>query len=590
MTHRLDNVSICNYKSCEEANIPLSGFTPLVGYNNAGKSNILSAIRWLLRRTSLTASDFYNPEEPVIVEGVISGITDDLLGNLEEKHKNSIEPYLSDQALKLRRIQNAPADSVKKIVLEVFDSSGDGEWKSNPAGIDNAISALFPEPITVGAMEDAEEDVTKAKTSTTIGKLIAEVLSPIEEQHGAAIHEALDGLRKKLGADGTERAPEITALDNAANEKLAEFFPGVKIRMHVPTPEIKEVLKGGTIRIYEGDDETGKEMTVLGHGAQRSIQMALIRHLADIKRAEDAAVSTTLLLIDEPELYLHPQGVEQVRVALKRLSNEGYQVVFSTHSPQMIVSDDIRSTLLIRKTTENGTHARRRLEEAVSAVITDAPSQVEMLFSLQNSSQFLFSEKVVLTEGATEHRLLPLIFEKIRGSTMGQEKIALISQGGVLNTRKTLSVLNAMDLPTKAIVDLDYAFRGASKDGFIGQEDENIDVCKGIMGTLAEQHDIKLADDGFPQKKGSSMSPSDAFSLMASDAAAKDAINNLHEQLKEQGIWLWANGSIEKHLGIEGKGEQVWSAFSGRLENESVEDAIDDHDGFVALIEWLTHE
>ena len=380
MTHRLDNVSIRNYKSCDEANIPLSGFTPLVGYNNAGKSNILSAIRWLLRRTSLTASDFYNPEEPVIVEGVISGITDDLLGSLEEKHKNSIEPYLSDQTLKLRRIQNAPADSVKKIVLEVFDSSGDGEWKSNPAGIDNAISALFPEPITVGAMEDAEEDVTKAKTSTTIGKLIAEVLSPIEEQHGAAIHEALDGLRKKLGADGTERAPEITALDNAANEKLAEFFPGVKIRMHVPTPEIKEVLKGGTIRIYEGDDETGKEMTVLGHGAQRSIQMALIRHLADIKRVEDAAVSTTLLLIDEPELYLHPQGVEQVRVALKRLSNEGYQVVFSTHSPQMIVSDDIRSTLLIRKTTKNGTHARRRLEEAVSAVITDAPSQVEMLF------------------------------------------------------------------------------------------------------------------------------------------------------------------------------------------------------------------
>ncbi len=257
--HRLDSISIKNYKSCINTELPLSEFTPLVGYNNAGKSNILSAIRWLLRRSILAAKEFNNHEEPVVVEGVIAGITDELLEMLEENHRRSISPYLVGGCLRLRRIQNTPTDAARQIVLEVFSGGDDGEWNSNPAGIDNAIGALFPEPIAIGAMEDAEEDVTKAKTSTTIGKLIAEVLSPIEDRHGEAIQTALEGLRRKFGADGAERAPEIVALDAAANDKLAEFFPGVKVRLHVPTPEIKEVLKGGTIRIYEGEDETGKD-------------------------------------------------------------------------------------------------------------------------------------------------------------------------------------------------------------------------------------------------------------------------------------------------------------------------------------------
>lgn len=335
------------------------------------------------------------------------------------------------------------------------------------------------------------------------------------------------------------------------------------------------------------DDETGKEITVLGHGAQRSIQIALIRHLADIKRADGQAASTTLLLIDEPELYLHPQGVEQVRVALKKLATEGYQVVFSTHSPQMIVSDDIQRTLLIRKNTESCTYARKRLEEAVSAVIEDAPSQLDMLFSLGNSSQLLFSENVVLAEGQTEHRLIPLIFERIRGVTMGQAKLALISQNGVSNTRKTLSVLNAMDLPAKAIVDLDYAFRGAQKDGLIEQNDPNIDVCKEIMSSLADDNGIKLAEDGFPTRKGSSVSVADAFAIMASDAKTTLAINTLHELLKDQGVWLWTRGSIEKHLGVEKKGEHAWAEFTRRIESDGCEDVIVDYGGVADLIEWL---
>ena len=148
---------------------------------------------------------------------------------------------------------------------------------------------------------------------------------------------------------------------------------------------------------------------MFGHGTQRSVQMALIRHLAELKKSVEVK-TRTLLLIDEPELYLHPQAMEQVRASLKGLSEAGYQVVFSTHSPQMIPAEDIKHTLLIQK-NEQGTYARPTLKAAVEQVAEDSKSQYQLLFSLENANQILFSETVVLSEGKTEKRLLPYIFE-----------------------------------------------------------------------------------------------------------------------------------------------------------------------------------
>jgi putative ATP-dependent endonuclease of OLD family len=46
--HHLTHITIHNFRSCLLVDVPLAAFTPLVGYNNAGKSNILQAVRWLV--------------------------------------------------------------------------------------------------------------------------------------------------------------------------------------------------------------------------------------------------------------------------------------------------------------------------------------------------------------------------------------------------------------------------------------------------------------------------------------------------------------------------------------------------------------
>ena len=67
---RLSEITIANLRSIQRQTFPLSNFTALIGYNNAGKTNILMGIRWLLSHFSLDISFFDNPNEPVEVEGV----------------------------------------------------------------------------------------------------------------------------------------------------------------------------------------------------------------------------------------------------------------------------------------------------------------------------------------------------------------------------------------------------------------------------------------------------------------------------------------------------------------------------------------
>ena len=407
--HRLSEIKIKNYKSCHEINLVLSDFTPLVGYNNGGKSNILEAIKWLLKSSVLTIGDFYDPTQPIVISGKVIGITDDILGNIIPKHRNRIVPYLQGGSLHIRRKQPNPGGTAKDISLEirnpeVEDEQAENAWEPNPTGIDSAIKDIFPEPIEIGAMENATEDVCKYKAGTTIGKLISEIMAPIEQQHGAAINEAREGIRSRLEAEGSGRAQELNDFDQQANEKLHDLFPGLQVRLHVPAPEIKELFKGGTIKIIEDGVGICRDVQALGHGAQRSIQMALVRYLADIKSQDNQNPTRTLLLIDEPELYLHPQAIEHIRLALKALSGEGYQVIFTTHSPLMISANDIGTTLIVRKNENKQSYSKKRLADAIIEVVADAPSQTQTLFELSNSSQILFSNKVVVTEGRTEQR------------------------------------------------------------------------------------------------------------------------------------------------------------------------------------------
>lgn len=203
----LNSITIRNFRSCESVALDLAPYTPFVGYINAGKSNILSAIRWLVAPFALAPADYLQADRPIQVDGAITGITPALLDRLDERHRSKVQPFVMDESIQIRHEQREPG-SPKNSTLHVYDPSQPADpWRVNPAGILEALKALFPEPIVIGAMEDAVEDAAKAKTTTTIGKLLAEFTGAIEVAHAHEVSQVLKQLRASFSANCAQRSP-----------------------------------------------------------------------------------------------------------------------------------------------------------------------------------------------------------------------------------------------------------------------------------------------------------------------------------------------------------------------------------------------
>ena len=578
---RLSRITISNLRSIQRETFPLSDFTALIGYNNAGKTNILMGIRWLLAHFSLDISYFDDPNHPVEAEGIFEGITEQVLNRLGDEKAAELMPYLTGTTLRVKKVQRIPGELPGNIEFWAFcPPNGKRKGKDWVRVNDTFVAAfnrMFPESIAIWDFEG----------NNAYTKLMHEIFKPLERKFGGELSQVIEQFTELLAPGSDKRAEEIQAFDREVNTALRPLFPSVKVELDIPVPTLETFLKSATIKVVDEDDGFERDISRMGAGSQRAIQMALIRYLAEIKKHHNNHyLSRTLLLIDSPELFLHPQAVELVRVALKNLSNEGYQVVFATHSAQMVTSEDVSTSLLIRKNGQRGTFMRKRMEDAVRQVVKDAPSQLQMLFSLSNSNELLFADYVLLTEGKTEWRVLPALFERITGQSFALIKCALVRQGGVSNTRKSMQVLSAMDIPVRAIVDLDYAFTTATRDGFLSANDPDITECRNLFRELACHNHLRLVN-GLPVNKHSNISASTAYAMMASMPEAERPIRNIHEKLCEQGIWVWTRGAIEEHLGLNGKNEMVWRNFIERSRSKNFLQTLPDYDGITALCQWI---
>ncbi|MEY1549350.1 ATP-dependent endonuclease, partial [Providencia manganoxydans] len=302
----IESIIINNFLSCKKTEVLLSPFTPLVGYNNAGKSNILSAIKWLLEKRVINIDEtFLKNESEVYVSAEISGIDENTLSLLTDVNIKKIKPYIKNGKIKIRRYQGkvngAKAADVK---FEVCDDNGN--WKSNTGGIEESIKNIFPEIIHIKAMSDSVEDSTKYKTNTTIGKLLLQIVSEINEEHTQKFNEAIGIISGQFSFDARATFKRLVHTDDVFNQIITDYFPDIKVKLHFETPSLEDIFKSGTLKIFEYDNDM-RDMSMLGHGTQRTIQMALIQYLAKLKSnvIGNKKKPNILLLIDEPELYLH---------------------------------------------------------------------------------------------------------------------------------------------------------------------------------------------------------------------------------------------------------------------------------------------
>lgn len=579
--HSISRAVIRNFRSCAEVEVDLADFTPLVGYNNAGKSNIIRALEWAIEPKVQAEADFYDIDKPVEVECVVKGVDESVLERLGT-HRSRIEPHIESESIRIRTIQGTPGGSTRDVKREIWMPSED-TW-GNPQGIPNAIKALFPDVIRIEAMVDINSELSSNKTSTTIGKLIKAIMAPIVKEQGTKIQEALEELNALFGVEGDKRSEALSKFDMLASEAINDFFPGFKARLHAPAPQLKEIFKGGKLVFSEesGGKEVWREVQYYGHGVLRAAQMAMVRMLAKNDSVDEAG--KVFLLIDEPELYMHPQMIESLRMALRKLSRGGYQVVFSTHSPILIGRDEVPDAVMVNK-PDRATQVRKTLRACCDEVAGCATQVESLTLDLNNSSQFLFCDKVVFCEGATERELFPDLIDILVGESLLKSGAALVALNGCAGLPKSRRVLEAMGISQKAIVDLDFAFTNGKHLHVWDEKDTLYRDCLRSMRRLAGERGYSLNGNGL-FKNGEKASSEEAYHVFATSDEGVGLVGQVFDLFKYNRVWVWPLGSIEYHLGMSEKGGQAIRSYRESLLVGDPDRVVTDKKGVLDALRW----
>lgn len=149
-----------------------------------------------------------------------------------------------------------------------------------------------------------------------------------------------------------------------------------------------------------------------------------------------------------------------------------------------------------------------------------------------------------------------------------------------------LAVLNAMCIPAKAVVDLDFAFRPALQHRLIPQDDAGIAGCKAILRRLEQEGRITVDQEGLPRGNGR-VNAAEAFAMMAGEDDAQPHIEAIHAHFLRRDIWVWKKGTIEAHLGLTAKTPAAHMNFVNKLYREQFRQGLPAYGEVQAMVGWL---
>lgn len=337
-------VTVENVKSFEgEHQFTLRpGVNYFVGDNNSGKSTVLEALLFTFQgpsQTRWTPETFYcrNGSGRTRVEVDIAGGVRELIKQDKFRVlKDFIFDVDGEMVLRLERsseqrevIQGNKTKNVD--VKAVCFWHPEREQFENVTGIDAKVKAIFDfEAVWADVHPSDHIDFANNKT---LGRLLNSSFERfVQTDLWANLTEAH---QRAFGPDEEESfTTETTRLADTLKDIVDEQYGEASYRFDFGLPDANVFMKQGSLHVDDGAGETpidGK-----GTGMQRAVALGLIQLYARSAALEDSQNTTPLLLmLDEPETWLHPNAQLRLGDALNKIGDKE-QVFIVTHSPYLI--------------------------------------------------------------------------------------------------------------------------------------------------------------------------------------------------------------------------------------------------------------
>lgn len=322
-----------------------SGLNIFVGENNSGKSTVFETLDFIKDSTKKDPASLVNKSDPNVIFTDFS-IELTYTGNISNSVNSHVQPnkirsflnYIhrnnGSESLKVKRSWdiNSP-DDIKKIYF--FDNAT--QTYSNPAGIDAPFKKLYDNNFIWA--DTNPNDESKFGASTICGSLLKEIaLGHTNTPEYQAFQSSYHGL---FNNPASQLRNKIAQIETMVQNVFSSQFGVANISFSFEELQIENFFKTASIII---DDGVSVPMSEKGHGMQRAVALSLLQVYANLtSNAANAPVSKPFyLLIDEPEICLHPTGQKKLLDALMLISKTK-QIFFTTHSPFMLSSPNLKN-------------------------------------------------------------------------------------------------------------------------------------------------------------------------------------------------------------------------------------------------------
>lgn len=407
---RLSKLIIKNFRTIGKipVEIFLDDIVVLVGANNVGKSSILRAYEVAMSTGSkagyLTIDDFPNnvvdPENLPEIE-VHTIISENRPGSQWIK----ILPN-GEMLIREKWTWSSPGMEPKRRGFDVVANT----WVDKvPWGAPNVANAYRPKVhrIDAFASPEAQEAEITGLLQNIIKNKFKDITSPSNTSGKTDYEILLDQIREFQKAVMAAINNETENIEKSINKYLEGVFHNYIISLdakpesnvektYTPfkeTPDLLMGLHGGFM----------SRISAQGSGARRTLMWTALKYIAE---NGDGDERPHVLLLDEPELCLHPSAIRDAQKTLYDLPKIGnWQVMVTTHSPTFIdLSRD--NTTIIRV-------SRNELDEVKSTVLF-RPENVQLSNDDKDNlkllnvcdpyvHEFFFGGRIVVVEGDTEY-------------------------------------------------------------------------------------------------------------------------------------------------------------------------------------------
>lgn len=466
---RISRIKIGNFRSIKSLEIEIPQICALVGPNNSGKSNILLAIQRVLGRDWVSVSSF--DEEDVYgrksdLDVLIEVTFEPPLLYKKFKEADPVEiptlafnytHYKVGEEKGQRRLEQSTLDARRRAPMVLAKAPRKGQQREYqplyniPSELRDSIPLVY-----IGTNRNLRDHLPGARYSL-LRQLIEDVNRDLHDPAHKVVVRDEEGEEREISRIDRFRAVLNEAFSLLRTEEFDKLEKSIKQNALVQLgfdPDVDTdkldffFAPFDTIDFYKALDLIVREgdftisATQLGEGIQNALVLSILQAF------EERRKKGAILLIEEPEMFLHPQMQRSLYKTLRKIGKTN-QIIYTTHSPHFVTIPDYDEVLLIRKSLDSGTTA------TPSPLPTDARRREKLIKELDpERNELFFATRLLLVEGDTEKLAFPE-YSKRMGVDLDHEGATIVEVGGKRNIPEFLAVAASFGIPTGVVYDED---------------------------------------------------------------------------------------------------------------------------------------